>query len=430
MNFHSYVVLDKNADPAELSKKMAKYIELFNKTNKDKLEFRLQPVTDTYLGSRGIAGNYILRQGNPDDLKYYEIVSILILIIAVSNYILLTRAGVAERISELGTRKAFGASLGMIRRLIIIESNIVVILSLIPASFIIDYGINFINSTLNKTLNSQVFLNPLLWILIILVIIFTGTLAGWLIGLYYSKIPALNLINGNILKSDRSNKWNYSFLVLHFTIYMILVTGVLAVTKQIKYSMNGYRGLNLENVITTSLSNNELRKSYSAICAEMERLPEVLKASGGSYIPPLGYTVPVNLATTEGGSIRLDGLIMGQGMTELLNMEIIDGESFGPYKAGTIEVLINESSAKKHNVKAGENLLVFKVRGIIKDFNAHSLHTLIEPMVVLQQNPAKMSIIAVKTTGKNDAAVIKRLRELYSQISPDEIFEVRYLPTM
>jgi putative ABC transport system permease protein len=80
-----------------------------------------------------------------------------------------------------------------------------------------------------------------------------------------------------------------------------------------------------------------------------------------------------------------------------------------------------------HKVKAGENILVFRVRGIVKDFNAHSLHTLIEPMVILQQNPEKMGLIAIKTNGSNDDAVIKRLRELYSQISPDEVFEVRFL---
>ena len=89
--------------------------------------------------------------------------------------------------------------------------------------------------------------------------------------------------------------------------------------------------------------------------------------------------------------------------------------------------MINESSALKHNLKAGDNFLGFKVRGIVKDFNAHSLHTLIQPMVILQQNPEKMGLVAIKTDGTNDAAIIKRLKELYNQIAPDEIFEVRYL---
>ncbi len=425
--FSSYVVLDGNADPEELSGKMERYKEFITMENKDQLHFRLQPVSEIYLGSQDINGSWFLRRANPEELKYYEAISILILLISIANYVLLARAGISDRIHEMGTRKVFGASLGKIRRLIMLESGLIVILSLIPATFVIDYGTNFINDTLNKTLTSQVFLRPALWVLLILVVLLTGILAGWLIGMKYSRIPALKLLSGKIGQSDRAHRWNYSFLILHFTIFIIMVCGVLIVTKQIKYSMSGYTGINPQNIIVADLNTDELKKSYLTISDELKKIPGVINTAGGSFIPPFGNYLPVNLATPEGEKVRFDGLIMGEGMTELLGIEVIDGSSFGPYKPGPPEVLINESSAKLHNVKAGENILVFRVRGIVKDFNAHSLHTLIEPMVILQQNPEKMGLIAIKTNGSNDDAVIKRLRELYSQISPDEVFEVRYL---
>jgi len=425
--FISYVVIDRNTEPNELSGKMERYMEFIESENKDELQFKLQPVSEIYLGSRNIGGVYYLRQGNPEELKYYEAISIMILLISITNYVLLARAGVSDRIHEMGTRKVFGASQGKIGRLIILESCLIVIMSLIPATFVIDYSITFINDTLNKTMTNQVFLSPVLWLLLIIVVLLTGIMAGWLIGLKYSRIPALNLLSGRIHQSDRSNRWNYSFLVLHFTIYIILVCGVIAVTKQIKYSMSGYTGLNPENIMVADLNTDELRNSFLTISDEIEKTPGVINTAGGSFIPPFGNYLPINLATPEGEKVRFDGLIMGEGMTELLEIRVIDGSSFGPYKPGIPEVLINESSAKKHNVKAGENILLFKVRGIVKDFNAHSLHTLIEPMVILQQNPAKMGLIAIKTNGMNDDAVKKRLRELYSQISPDEVFEIRYL---
>jgi putative ABC transport system permease protein len=425
--FSSYVVLDRNADQNELSRKMGKYMEFIESEKKDKLQFKLQPVSEIYLGSRDIGGVYYLRQGNPEELKYYEAISILILLVSITNYVLLARAGVSDRIHEMGTRKVFGASRGKIGRLIMLESCLIVILSLFPATFVIDYSITFINDTLNKTLTNQAFLSPVLWLMLIIVVLLTGILAGWLIGLKYSRIPALNLLSGRIQKSDRSNRWNYSFLVLHSTIYIILVCGVIVITKQIKYSMSGYTGLNPENIMVADLNTDELKNSFLTISEEIEKIPGVIKTAGGSFIPPLGNYLPINLATPEGEKIRFDGLIMGEDMTELLDIKVIDGSSFGPYKPGIPEVLINESSAKKHNVKAGENILLFRVRGIVKDFNAHSLHTLIEPMVILQQNPAKMGLIAIKTNGTNDDAVKKRLKELYSLVSPDEVFEIRYL---
>ena len=425
--FLSYVVLDKNADRKSLAAKIGKYKELMRDEAIKDQEYSLQPVSDIYLKSENLGGARFWRVGNANELKYYEAISILVLLISALNYILLTRAGISERLHEIGTRKVFGASKNSLRKQIILEANFVAILSLIPAAFVIDSGISFIDTTLNKTLSSDIFYNPVMWVLLILVVIFTGTLSGFLIGYNYSRIPVVRLLSGKASEYSKSNRWNYSFLVLHFTIFIILVSGVIAVSKQIKYSMTGYTGINPENVLVTQLNTDELKKSFTAICDELEKISGVESTAGGTFIPPFGNYLPVNLATPEGKKERFDGLIMGEGMIELLGIEVIEGSSFGPYKPGPPEVLFNESSAKLHNVGAGDNFLAFRIRGIVRDFHAHSLHTLIQPMVILQQNPDRMGLIAIKTNGKNDEAIIKRLRELYTQISPDEIFEISYL---
>lgn len=427
VEFLSYVVLDNNADPSKLAVKMDKYKDLIVNENKDKMQFKLQPVADIYLGSADISGNFYVRGGNPEELKYYEAISILILIISITNYILLARAGAAERVRELGTRKVFGASGGKLTRLLILESFIVVLVSLVPASFVIDYGIGFINETLNKTLSGSIFLKPELWVLLSVLVVLTGLITGMIIGLSYSTVPAIRLMTGTNRESRRSSRWNYSFLLLHFTIYIFLVSGLIGVFKQIKFSMTRYKGINPENVLIADLNTNELKKSFNAICSEMEKIPGVVATAGGSYIPPFGNYLPINLATTDGTKVRFDGLIMGEGMPELLQIEMLEGDSFGPFRQGVLDVIINESAAKEHKLKAGDNFLGFNIRGIAKDFHAHSLHTLIQSMVILQQNPERMGLIAIRTSGNNDVEIKARLKELYTSISPDEIFEVSYL---
>ena len=425
--FLTYLVLHRNSDPAAVASKMEKYKEHLAIENKSELHFRLQPVAEIYLRSDGISVSQLLRQGNQGELIYYEVISLMILIISLANYILLTRAGVAERVLNLGTRKAFGASHGKIRRLIILESNMVVLISLVPAIFIIEYGIKIINTSLNKTLTAEVFVNPVLLIILLCLVVLTGTIAGWLIGLYYSKIPALDLISGKTRSSGKSGRWNYSFLIVHFTIYMIFAAGIIGVSKQIRFSKSGYKGIDPRNIIISDLSSASLMAGYNTIKNEMERVPGVIGVAGGSFVPPFGNQLPITLATAEGEKIRFDGLIMGEGMTELLGIEMIEGLSFGPYKGGPPEVLINESTAKAQKVRAGEKLLVFNVRGIVKDFNVHSMHLEIQPLVILQQNPERMNLVAVKTDGKNDEVVKERMNQLFRQIAPDEIFEARFL---
>ncbi len=427
--FFTYVVLDKNTDKNALALKMEKYKELPTVKGTEESKYTLQPVNDIYLKSAGLTGGYTaVRTGNANELKYYWAISFLILLISVINYIFLTRAGLSSRLHELGTRKVVGATGNILRKQILVESNLVTFLSLIPASFLIDSGMTFINNTLSRTLSGNVFSNPLMWVLLVTVVIFSGTISGLLIGYNISRTPSLLLLARKTSEKAKSKKWDYSFLIFHFSIYIILVVSVLSVTKQIRYSLTNLQGINPKNIITSSLNSPKMQAGFTTICNEMKRVPGVISVAGGSFVPPFSYFLPITLANPEGEKERFDGLIMGEGMTEMLGMELIEGSSFGPYQTARMEVLFNESSAKKYNIKVGDNYLnVFYVKGIVKDFHSHSLHTLIQPMVILQQNPEKMGLVAIKTDGTNDKLVTAKLKEIFIQIDPDEIFGMKYI---
>jgi putative ABC transport system permease protein len=427
-SFLSYVVLDKNADKSALASKMGKYKELLNDENSRKQEYSLQPVSDVYLRSAELTGGYSnFRRGNANELKYYWAISLLILLISVTNYIFLTRAATTDRLRELGTRKVVGASQSTIMKQIIFESMLVTILSLIPAIFVIDSGMAFINNTFNRTLSSEIFTNPIMWLLLVGILIFTGTLSGFLIGNKISGTPSLLLLTGKTSERSQRKKWDYSFLLFHFSIYIILVVSVLTVTKQIKYAMTEIKGINPKNILVCYLNSPKLQAGFSTICSEMERVPGVIKVAGSSFIPPFNFKLPITLATPEGDKMKFDGLIMGEGMIELLGIEVIDGSSFTTYQSNTVETLFNESSAKKYNMKVGDFYLGTHVKGIVRDFHSHSFHTLIQPMAIIQQNPAKMGLVAIKTDGINDQTVKDKLRGIFKDIDPDEIFVVSYL---
>jgi putative ABC transport system permease protein len=427
-SFFTYVVLDKNTDKVALASKMGKYKEILKNENARKEIYSLQPLREIYLHSSELTGGYIsLRRGNSNELKYYWAISLLILLISVTNYIFLTKASTTDRLHELGTRKVLGASQNNLRKQILTESVLVTILSLIPATFVIDSGINFINRTMNQTLSAEIFTYPVMWLLLIAIVIFTGALSGLLIGFKVSRTPSLFLLTGKTSEKSRSNRWNYSFLIFHFCIYTILVMSVLTVTKQIKYSLTEIKGINPKNILVSYLNSPKLQSGFAMISNEMERIPGVLKVAGSSFIPPFNFRLPITLATPEGEKMKFDGLIMGEGMTELLGIEVIDGSTFGKYQSSSVEVLFNESSAKKFNLKAGEIYLGTHIKGIVKDFHSHSFHTSIQPMAIIQQNPAKLGLVAIKTDGTNDQVVKDKLRELFKEIEPDEIFDVRYL---
>jgi putative ABC transport system permease protein len=428
-SYYTYLSLEQNADKKVLISEMQKYGDLIKHDETKKIKFNLQPVSDIYLNYGGVVSGYeFARIGNNTQIKYYWSISLLILLISVTNYIFLTRASTADRLREIGARKVLGASNHEIRRQIILESTLITLLSLIPASFIIDPGISFINNALNRNLSSEVFYSPVMWLLLISVVLFIGFISGLSIGHKVALIPSTILLKGKPNEKTRTGIWDYSFLVFHFSLYIILVVIVLIITRQINYSLTNNKGLNPKNVLICQLNSNALKSSLPTICAEMEKVPGVEKAAGGSDIPPMDYFSPITLAINDGtrAPMTFDGLMIGEGLTELLNMELIEGSSIGTWNT-LPQLLFNETAAKQNNIKAGDLIQGLPVKGIVRDFSAHSFHSQIKPMVLLQQNPLKMRQLAIKTNGKNDEAIIKKLGELYYQIDPNEIFEVRKL---
>jgi len=241
------------------------------------------------------------------------------------------------------------------------------------------------------------------------------------IGITVAKVSPILLLNGKITQTQIGNSWSNSFLSLHFAIFIVLIIGVLTLKKQINYALTNFKAIDIENVIICELNSTELSKQFNVIKTEVDKLPGVLSSAGSSFIPPFNWFLPVNLQA-DNQNVRFDGLIMGKGMIDLLGIPLIEGEDFGEFQENKHDMIFNESAALEYNLKVGELFNgSFLIKGIVKDFNGHSLHRLIQPMVIMQQHPQKMSLFAIKTNGVNDKLITNAIHTLFRSISPDKI---------
>lgn len=426
-NFYSYLFLNPQANPETVSLKIKNYMLTMDAEKYAEKEYRLQPVSEIYLQSDDLSGNFYSRVGNASELKYYLAIAFVILCIAIINYVYLTKAKILNRLTEMGAKKALGATNNTIRKQVLLESNLTSILSIIPAFTIVILGIPFINSTLGKTVGIEVFGMWQTWGMLLAIILLTGSISGFFIGTSISRTSVVVLLSGQLNRKRKKYNLNHSFLSFHFAIFIVLVISVFTFKKQINYGLTNFKAIDPKNILICELNTPELQKQIQVLRNELDKNPNVLRTAGSSFIPPFGNFLPVNLQTAE-EKVRFDGLIMGEGMIKLLGMEMIDGESFGEFQSeNRTSIIINESTAVQYKIKAGDLLNGFTVRGIVKDFNAHSIHSLIQPMVILQQHPEKMRLLAIKTDGLNDAAIVKDLENLVRQISPESAVNINHL---
>lgn len=426
-DYTTYLVLKPNTNPKEVESGLQIYLANTKNENRKKQAYTLQPVKNIYLKSGGLDGNSWTRQGNEQEMKYYIAIALFILLIAFLNYVLLTRARIVTRLKEFGTQMVLGAKPSTVRHQIVLESMIIVLIGLIPAAIVAFGDIPYISNNLGKSIGLPVLSNPLTWLTICLIVLLTGIISGWVIGRSISRVSTIALLKGKSTSKLSKHNLSNAFLSIHFTVFIILVVSVITLNKQIKYALTNFQSIDPSNIIICELNSMELSAQFSVLENEIQKVPGVLKVAGSSFIPPFNNFLPITLAETDGEKVRFDGLIMGKGMIELLGMRIIEGESFGDIDTSKVEVIFNESAAKKHKIEAGKYFNSFYVKGILKDFSAHSLHAPIQPMVILQQQPNKMRLLTIKTDGRNDKAIISKMRELLIKMAPDNIVNIDYL---
>jgi putative ABC transport system permease protein len=419
--FYTYLQLSPSAIPEDVVKGMQPYKALSKDEKRQTMDFSLQSVTDIYLSSEELSGNQFVRQGNAKELVYYIGIAMMIMLLAMANYIFLSKADIDSRLKELGVKKALGAHPKSILSQIIFESNLVSVLSLFPAIVVILAGYPFINSTLNKTLDQDVLSILDTWILLVFIILFVGSITGVLIGSRVSRISSVFLLKGKT--TGKSRTFGNAFLSLHFILFIALMVCVFAVKKQINFSLTNFKAIDPSEILICELNSSELAKQIQVIKDEVDKVPGVVRSAGSSFIPPFNNYLPINLQY-EGENIAFDGLIMGKGMIGLLGLQLLGGTDFDDFKEGQTDIIINESAALKYKLEAGAIFNGFRVKGIVKDFNAHSMRYLVKPMVILQQHPEKMTLLAIKTTGTNDTALVQLIHRLFKRISPNQIVHV------
>ena len=426
-SFYTYLRLAPGANPEKVTSAMQKYKSQIKDEKRKQLDYRLQPVENVYLESNSLIRNSFVRQGNAAELKYYLIIGLFILIVAVVNYAFLTRAKMVGRLRELGAKRALGASQSMIRNQILVESVLVSLFSFVPALAILAAGIPFLNEVIGLTLNLALLANWQSWVLILIITLSVALFSGLLIGLPVSGLATVQLLEGKMSgKPRRALVWQNSFLCIHFILFIFLVIGTIILKKQINYALTNFTAIDPQNIIVCELNSEALSSHFNVIKNEVDQLSGVKYVAGSSFIPPFNNFLPVKLKYQE-ESVRFDGLIMGKGMIRLLGLDLIDGEPFGDFQTEQPNLIVNESAARKYHLKAGDFFNGLYIRGIVRDFTAHSMRSLIQPMVIIQQDPQSMNLLAIKTDGKNDPQIMSSVNRLLKQMAPDRVVNSYHL---
>lgn len=352
----------------------------------------LEPVKDIYLKSQVDASQRMT--------YIYIIVSIalFVLMLACINFMNLSTAKATKRASEIGIRKVMGAFRSSLIRQILGEAMIIVAVSMVVSVIMVYAALPAFNELSDKDISFSPDTAAFFGIALVILTLITGLLAGSYPAFYMSSFQPAEVLKGKFALGNASGSLRQGLVVFQFIVAIVLVCGMLVITRQISFMKEKDLGFNPEAKVVIPLRTAEAKKNYETLKTSLKEISSINAVSGTNYPP--GARILSDMAFyKQGGS--MDNAILNRrniidaGYMEMLGIKLIAGRAFTDNRQAESkgQVIINRASAKKFGMEpdemVGQKLYFdwqgqtysFQVIGVMEDYNQTSLKDPIVPIV-------------------------------------------------
>jgi len=400
-NVYTYALLEERSTPAALDKKLKSLA--VSQGNVDKKEqISLQRLTSIHLQSGLDDENAKL--GNVKNIYALGFISILLILITVSNFVNLYTASSLGRLKEVGVRKVIGALRGQLRHQFLSESALITLIALCIAVSVVILVLPTFNELTGKTLAPESLLNSNILLLIAGLTIGISVLSGFYPSIFLSGFRIIDALKGVRSKTGAVGM-RKSLVILQFSISSVMITLSFVALKQVDLIHHKTLGFDRKNVI--ALANPYMLGSTEKILAMKA---ELLTVKGVQQVSITGYTPSQNrwgnlkITFPERNENSSDAqpatwLMVDENFLETMRMTLLAGRNFlDNHNQDKEAILINETAANKFKLNRqgknpigselsfrndGEsNFRNYSVVGIVKDFNFGSLHESVKPIVM------------------------------------------------
>lgn len=365
--------------------------------------------------------------GNIQHIYIFSSIALLILIIAIINFMNLATSRSAKRSKEVGLRKVMGANRKMLVTQFMGEAILTTFLALLVALLIIYHVLPWYNEISGKNITLQLFQNPLLLGGTIILTVIVGLLSGSYPSLIMSSYNPIQVLNGRMMKINMPGDILRKILVVtQFVVSITLIICIGIVFKQLKYIHTLDLGFNKEQIVLADVNFNQLNH-YTSFKNTLESNHNIAAVTmmGGS-IP--GQEELIEHAFVKSGTPIEDHqwfsvFFASHDFEKVLNLEFLEGHSFQVGNAvDSIGFILNESAAKamgwnddvigrsldRVNSANGQVIQTGTVIGLVKDYHYRPLYDPIKPLVIgLARGAAKMCIKIISEDLKGTVAFIE-----------------------
>ena len=413
-------------------------------------KFNLQPLSRIHLFSDNINLN-IEKQSVFKQLLILLGVALLIIILAVSNYIIYILIMSSFRLKEFIMRRIIGASRFTLFKQILWESLFQILISF-PIVILITF---WLLPHIENYFQFKVDINRFIEIAFLFSL--GSLLIGFLSGLFvstYIVFPSLDRLLG-LFRNLRSGKFSLLKILsfVQLSLFMALLICLLSIQKQLNFVFDQkVIGFNYQNQISIKINDKRLIQQWEAFKGELLKFPEIDNVAACQAGQPAFSTLITGFVwkyTKEGkkyGYIKsgylndedkaeyqdiFESNVISGDYFRTLGINEFQGREFSSDNNETRNIIVNKAFIDKYQIIEPLNKTIdfldtkFTIVGIVNNFRTKSLFKEQNPIVFWYSDKYFRQII-IRFNSINEKSALGKVELAWKKFLPDTPLEYQF----
>ncbi|MGZ3873408.1 MAG: FtsX-like permease family protein, partial [Mucilaginibacter sp.] len=376
----------------------------------------------------------------------FSIVGLLILAIAIINYVNLTTARSSVRIKEIGIRKVIGSGRDQLLYMFFSESVLLAVLATIAGMLLIQAALPYFNQLSGKSLNIWYFGTVRSLLIFAAFAFITGIVSGIYPALFLSGFSTIPAMKGQLGNQSSTVLFRKGLVIFQFVITIVMIVGSCIIYQQLHFVLNRDLGFNKSQMLTFHIHNKGARAKTEEIKAQLLQNPLIESVAvagnpiGNNDIGANEFNLGPDGRNAPDTKLA-ESLIVDEDFIPAMQIKMAAGRNFlkGAADSANHAVVVNETLVKElgwknpvgRRVRTGADHGVISystIIGVAKDFNTYSLQHKIAPMVLnLPATANDKDNLYVRLSKTNMPAALRYLRQVYARFDPENKVDYHFL---
>lgn len=374
-----------------------------------------------------------------------SIVVMLILFLAIANFINISIASSFSRIRETGVRKVMGGMKGQVIVQFLVESITLSFFSGIIGLLLYELLHDYVGAILNTPLPSVIYMELSLWLMIAGSTFGIGIIAGIYPAIFQALAKPIESLKGKPGSIKSTLHFSRVLVGAQFLITTVVFIGAVILSRQVSYFLEKDLGYDKSHVLIVGsvprLWNDEGFIKMEAARQQFLRSPKVKEVSL-SWGAPGWSMIPFNAKISKADQSQEEGVntaitSVDEEYIKVYELRLLKGK-FLINDNGLLQpnsLVINETAQKEMNVRVSDKVTIerfngieFIIGGIVHDFNFESLHEKVKPIAFMHNRDfAAYRCFSFKLEPGSLPEAVAEVEQLWKGIFPNDPFDYDFI---